>query len=112
MDAATSTEFSAMANDDIAAAEVIIMTVRGNQPWPVAFRHWKAGSDQSGAVSPHAIIVLIEAADEQPAASDSWNSVLRSAATQIHPEVFVYEEKSGSDQWSSHPLQEFDAVAN
>lgn len=99
MDVATSPEFSAEANDDIAAAEVIILTVRGDQPWPTAFLHWKEGAVEGGAVSPHAIIVLLEATAGPLSTVESWNSVLRSAATQIHPEVFVYETKTDSAEF-------------
>lgn len=93
MDVATSPEFSAEANDDIAAAEVIIMSVQGNPPWPAAFLPWKAGT---GGGAPHAIIVLIDSLNGPAAANDRWNSALRSGATQIHPEVFVYETKGKS----------------
>ncbi len=96
MDAATSSEFSEKANADIAAAEVIIVSVRANEPRPASFQHWKAGEGRDGAAAaPHAIIVLLEAPDGPPASSGSWNSVLRLAATQIHPEVFLYEEDAG-----------------
>ena len=99
MDDAASPEFSAEANADIAAAEVILVTVRSNQPWPAGFLHWKEGLVESdGSASPHAIVALIEAGDDgPPAPSESWNSVLRSAATQIHPGVFVYEPKESAD---------------
>lgn len=94
MDVATSPESSAEANADIAAAEVIILTVRGDQPWPTDFLHWKEGAVPGGAVSPHAIILLLEEAGKAPEGGVSWNTALRSAATQIHPEVFVYETKT------------------
>jgi hypothetical protein len=93
IDDATSAEFSAAANDDIAAAEVIIMTIRGDQPFPAAFEHWRGGVDRAGFPSPHAIVALIDSVDGQEDTSDSWSNVLRGAATQIHPEVFVYEPR-------------------
>ena len=88
---ATSAEFAAEANDDIAAAEVIIMTVRGDEPFPAAFRHWKGVSDPAGVVPPHAVIALVGAVDDAEPAAETWRGVLRGATTQIHPEVFVYE---------------------
>lgn len=93
---ATSPEFSAQANDDIAAAEVIIMTVRGDEPCPAAFQHWKGGVYRGGGAPPQAVIALIDSVDGPEPAADSWRGVLRSAATQIHPEVFVYEPRPGS----------------
>ena len=93
MEDADSPEFMASANADIGAAEVIIVSVRGNQRSPAAFQHWKAGgADGYNPASPHAIVALIESGDDGPPATlGSWSSVLRSAATQIHPGVFVYE---------------------
>jgi hypothetical protein len=93
MDDATSVQYSAQANDDIAAAEVIIMTMRGDEPFPAAFRHWKSGISHEGLASPHAVIAMIGSVDDVDPAADTWNSVLRGAATRIHPEVFVYEPR-------------------
>lgn len=95
MDVATSAEFSAQASDDIAAAEVIIMTVRGDQPCPEAFLHWTRGAAHGGVAPPHAIVALIGSVDVPEPAAGTWGSVLRAAATQIHPEVFVYEPQPG-----------------
>lgn len=86
---ATSPEYSVQANKDIAAAEVIIMTVRGDEPFPAAFQHWKGGTGQAGCAPPRTIIALIGAADGPEPAADTWNSVLRG----IHPEVFVCEAR-------------------
>lgn len=94
---AASAEYSAQANKDIAAAEVIIMTVRGDEPFPAAFQHWKGGVEERGGAPLKAIIALIGTADNPAPAADSWNSVLRGAATQIHPEVFVYEPRLPPD---------------
>jgi len=93
MDVATSAQYSAEANDDIAAAEVIIMAMRGNQPFPAAFQHWKGGSVPGVVGSPHGIIALIGSEGSPDPAPDTWDSVLRDSATQIHPEMFVYEER-------------------
>ena len=94
---ATSAEYSAQASKDIAAAEVIIMTVRGDEPFPEAFQHWKRGADQAGHAPPRAIIALIGSVDDPEPAADSWNSLLRGTATQIHPEVFVCEPRLEPD---------------
>jgi hypothetical protein len=102
MDVATSAEFSAAANDDIAAAEVIIMTIRGDEPFPAAFRHWKPGADHGGLASPHAVIALIGSVDNVDPAADTWNSVLCDAATRIHPEVFVYEPRLDASVGRAH----------
>ncbi|HEY4247024.1 MAG TPA: hypothetical protein VGM64_09225 [Lacunisphaera sp.] len=95
MDDAASPEFISEANADITAAELVILTVRGKQPWPDAFLHWKEGprTGQHAAIaSPQAIVALIETdADGLPVAGESGNVALRSVATQIHPEVFVHE---------------------
>ena len=100
MDDAASPEFISEANADITAAELIILTVRGKQPWPDAFLHWKEGpgnGQQAAIASPQGIVALIETdADGLPVASVSGHSALRSVATQIHPEVFVHETESQS----------------
>lgn len=95
MDDAASPEFISEANADITAAELIILTVRGERPWPDAFLDWKEGpgAGQRAAIAPpQAIVALIETdADGFPFCSDHGHSALRSVATQIHPEVFVHE---------------------
>jgi len=104
MDDATSADYSEAANADIAAAEVIILSVRGNPPWPEKFLHWMAGAEDRGEPGPHGVVTLITSADcEVPAGGGEegcWNHVLRSAATAIHPEVFVYETKTERDSRS------------
>jgi len=117
MDDAASPEFIAEANADIVAAEVIILTVRGNQPWPKAFLHWKDGpytEGSSGIASPRGIVTLIEAdEDGVPVEVGSWNNVLSSAATQqIHPEVFVYEAMAEPGGVLSSTTQEFPGSAD
>lgn len=105
MDEAASPEHSAKANADIAAAEVILVTVRSNHPWPEAFLHWKKGTRSDGSASPHGVVALIEAGDDGPLpTTGSWNNVLRSSATQIHPEVFVYETTADVAAGSSFPF--------
>ncbi len=98
MDDAASPEFISQANADITAAELVILTVRGKQPWPDAFLHWKEGpriGRHAAIALPQAIVALIETdADGLPVARDGGNSALRSVATQIHPEVFVHETES------------------
>ena len=49
MDIAASEAFAARANDDISAAELIIVAVSGNEPCPAAFRHWQGGAVPGGS---------------------------------------------------------------
>jgi hypothetical protein len=107
IDVAGSAEFSAQAGEDIAAAEVIIMTVRGDQPCPAAFLDWKGGADRAGRAPPHAVIALVESKDTQPAPNaETWGSFLRGSATEIHPEVFVYDsaDELAADDARRHAL--------
>ena len=90
IDVATSPEFSAEASRDIAAAEIIILGVSGNQHCPPEFRRWTETATGPGG-SHRAVIAIVEGADEPAAAGETWNSVLRGSATQIHPEIFVCE---------------------
>ena len=93
IDVATSAEFAVEADRDIAAAEVIVIGVRGNQLCPPAFWRWKEAK-VVGPGRPHgAIIAIVEAADEPGQAGETWNSVLRGGATQVHPEIFVREPR-------------------
>ena len=89
IDLALAPAFAAEAERDIAAAEVIIMAVNGRQPCPPAFQRWTGGEGHGGGQPPRAIIALMEASDEPAPAAGSWSNLLRSAATQIHSEVFV-----------------------
>lgn len=104
LDEATSPDFSAAANHDLAEAEVIILSVRGNPPWPHCLDQWTTGAATLATVEPgHAVVALIKSASEWPAAKEDWAGVLRGAATQIHPELFVYEDRVGADAWSESP---------
>lgn len=99
LDVALSKECSSEANHDIEAAEVIIMTVHGNEPCPPEFLHWKAGMGAGSGVPHRAIIAILESTGVPAPATDSWSSVLRGVATEIHPELFVCEvegENSGA----------------
>jgi len=97
LDVALSPECAVEANRDIESAEVIIMTVHGNEPCPPAFQHWKAGAGGGSGVPHRAIIAILESTGEASPIADSWSSVLRGVATEIHPELFVCEvEGEGS----------------
>lgn len=97
LDVALSPECSAAANHDIEAAEVIIMTVHGNEPCPPEFLHWKEGMGGGAGVPHRAIIAILESTGEPLPETDTWSSVLRGVATEIHPELFVCEmEGEGS----------------
>lgn len=95
LDVALSPEFSAEANHDIEAAEVIIMTVHGNEACPPAFQHWKAGTGDGRGVPHRAIIAILEPTGDVVPVTDTWSSVLRGVATEIHPELFVCEVEGG-----------------
>jgi len=98
MDDAASPEFIEEANADISSAEVILLSVRGNQPWPIPFQHWKDGTEGlpgESMAAPQAVVAVIEAdEDGAPSSHMNWNDILGSGATQIHPEVFVCEAKA------------------
>lgn len=98
MDDAASPEFIEEANADISSAEVILLSVRGNQPWPKPFQHWKDGVEGlpgESMAAPQAVVAVIEAdEDGAPSSHMNWNDILGSGATQIHPEVFVCEAKA------------------
>ena len=97
LDVALSPECAADANHDIEAAEVIIMTVHGNEPCPPEFLHWKEGMSGGAGVPHRAIIAILESTGEPLPDTDTWSSVLRGVATEIHPELFVCEmEGEGS----------------
>jgi hypothetical protein len=90
IDIATSPEFAAQADDDIKAAEMVIMAVRGNQPCPVGLQRWTEGAVERGCLPKHALIAIGEATDEPARSAGTWNSVLRSAAAQIQLDVFLW----------------------
>ena len=91
IDLATSPEHAVQADHDIAAADVIVIGVAGNEPCPPAFRRWRDAA-LSGDGGPHrAIIAIAEGGDEPGLSGETWNNVLRGGATQIHPEIFVCE---------------------
>ena len=94
LDVATSPEFAVKADYDIAAAEIVLMAVRGSAPCPTAFQHWKERAWQDEGVPPRIWIAIVVAEPEMPTripADTTWATTLRSSATQIHPEIFAWE---------------------
>lgn len=87
--------FAAEAERDLADAEVIIMAIDGHQACPPEFQRWKNGAGHGGGPAPHAIITLMEGSDESEPSAESWSELLHSAATPIHPEVFVCDRHTG-----------------
>ena len=113
LDVALTPECSAEANQDIEAAEVIIMTVHGNERCPPEFLHWKSGASGGAGVPHRAIIAILESTGEAAPAEETWSNVLRGVATEIHPELFVCElegEGSGAP-FSSYAAVDEPAVA-
>ena len=90
IDVATLPEFAAQADDDIKAAAMVIIAVRGSQPCPVAFQRWTEKAVERGCLPKHALIAIGEAADEPAQSVGTWNSVLRSTAAQIQLDVFLW----------------------
>jgi hypothetical protein len=88
------------AERDFAAAGMIIVAINGHQPCPPVFQRWRG--DRDGEVGPPAcpIIAFVEVTEGPAPAKGSWDSILRVAATQIHPEVFVWNSPEASDHWS------------
>ena len=86
---------------DIAAAGVIIVAISGHQPCPPVFQRWR-GADRDGkaCLPACAIIALVEESEGPTPATGSWNSFLRMDATQIHPEVFVWDPFLSRDDGS------------
>lgn len=99
MDVALTPECWAEAERDIARAALIIVAVDGHRPCPAAFQRWQDGAVRNGSLAPHAIIGLVQGADEP--GPGSWSSILRRVATQIHPEIFVCE--SGHTELQTRP---------
>lgn len=95
IDLALAPGLAAEAERDIAAAEVIIMALNGSRPCPPAFQRWQGGAGHDGGLPPHAIIALMESAQEAAPEAGSWSNVLRGTATQIHSEVFVCDPSGG-----------------
>jgi hypothetical protein len=97
IDVATSLEFAAQADDDIKAAELVIMAVRGSQPCPLEFQRWTAGAVERGCLPRHALIAIGEAAGEPARSAGTWNSVLQSAAAQIQLDVFLWTPPAAAE---------------
>ncbi len=101
IDIALEPAFAEEAERDIAAADVIILAVNGRQPCPTAFQRWKGGQGQASWTPPRALIALVDASDDPAPAPESWSSVLRMAATQLHSDIFVCPEP---DDTGASPL--------
>lgn len=94
-------EFSAQAWADLARAEVIIVTVRGDQPWAKGFLPSSAYADQGGFAPPHAIVVYLDNSEEAYGGEDADGSV-DSTVTRIHPEVFFCEDAPPQEMPAVH----------
>ena len=91
LDVATSAEFAVKADYDIACAEIVLMAVRGSEPCPPAFQHWRERAWQDEGAPPRIWIAIVVAAEEPAPVAATWHNALRLSATQIHPEIFVWE---------------------
>lgn len=91
IDAMTLAEFAAEANRDVEAADVIILAVHGGQPCPPPFQNWQTTAGSRPGVPRRAVIAIAETFAEPTPAAESWTSMLRGSATQIHPEIFVWD---------------------
>lgn len=85
--------FAGEAERDLAEADVIIMAIDGRKPHPPEFQCWTNGTGHRGGPGPRAILALMKASDDPEAPPGSWSGLLHASATQIHPEVFVFEPR-------------------
>ncbi len=92
LDVAAETGCAEEVERDIAAAGVIIVAISGHQPCPPVFQRWRSGDrDGKAGLAACAIIALVEGSEGRTPVVGSWNGFLRVNATQIHPEVFVWD---------------------
>jgi len=91
IDIAISPEYAAQAQDDIKAAQMVIMAVRGGQPCPAAFLHWIAGAEEDGGLPNRALVVIMEAVDRSDLSRGTWTSTLRVTVAQTQLDVFFWE---------------------
>jgi hypothetical protein len=94
MDIALMPAFAAEAERDIASAQVIIIAVNGSQPCPSAFQRWRGEVGPGDGPPPRAVIAVIAEINETTVAPECWHDVMRTAARQIHPEIFVCDPPS------------------
>ncbi|MCE0498169.1 MAG: hypothetical protein LV481_09520 [Methylacidiphilales bacterium] len=82
VDVATLPECASQADEDIEAAEMVIMAVRNVQPCPPAFVRWMEGSrgDNGCGLTKRALIAIIEAPDQAAPSADAWNTFARGEA--------------------------------
>jgi hypothetical protein len=109
IDVATTAEYAAQADHDIAEADVIILAVRGGrQPCPPTFLRWITGMGSSLGVPRRAVITITEAiaepTPEPTPATETWSSVLHSFTTQIHPEIYVWDPPEVLGEAAPEPL--------
>ena len=106
MDVAVEPRCAVEAERDLSAAGVIIVATDGRQPCPPVFQRWRAFRNGKASLPSCAVIALVEASQGPAPATGSWNSILRVAATQIHPEIFVWNPLLPSDDgaWAAAAL--------
>ena len=91
LDVATTPAFAVKADLDIATAEIVLMAVRGDEPCPPAFQHWQERAWQDEGAPTRIWIALVVATPAPAPVVTTWTHALRLSATQIHPEIFVWE---------------------
>lgn len=112
LDVATSSEFAVKADYDIAAAQIVLMAVRGSEPCPPAFRRWQERAWSDEGAPPRVWLTVVVAPDEPAPVAETWATTLRGAATQIHPEIFVWEPREEFDEAAPEPdADELEPVA-
>jgi hypothetical protein len=90
IDIATLPECAAQADDDIRAAEMVIMAVRGNQPCPAGFHRWSEETAGYLGLAQRALIALVDAVDEPARSAGTWHCMIRKIVEQIQLDVFLW----------------------
>ena len=110
IDVATSAEFACQANEDIKAAEVLILSVRGSAACPAEFLPWSMGAGEGFGLPRRALIALVEADREPADRVGTWSSTLRAAGAHIQRDVFFWVSSAATDDGGERDTQTLAAL--
>ncbi len=96
LDVATSPECAPQANDDIDAAEMVIMSVHESRSCPDAILRWPERADRGDGLPQRALIGRAETADKPALSSGIWNCIRRGIAAQIRLDIFLWAPQGPS----------------
>jgi hypothetical protein len=96
VDVAILTDCAENADDDIAAADMVILAVRDTGACFAACQRWTGKTGNRVGMPKQALVAIVEADQKNPVATENWSDVLRSTIEKAQPDAFLWRPPARS----------------